>query len=113
MRALEDPQTQPGDYTCFLSSSRLCLEKLNLDQETCIQKSIWQYPEIQEQDQENSSGQTPKLTNPTQHSDTPQEEALRLDLWEISKNPNYSKASVRKAQERTVDGSSGVLTLPA
>ena len=38
------------------------------------------------------------LTNPTQLPDTPQEEALRLDLWEVSKNPNYSKASVRKGK---------------
>ena len=68
---------------------------------------------VQEQDQENGSGQTPKLTHPTQLSDTPQEEALRLDLWEVSKNPNYSKASVRKAQERIVDGFSGVLMLSA
>ena len=34
----------------------------------------------QEQDQENGSGQTPKLTVPNQLSDTPQEEALRLDV---------------------------------
>ena len=74
---------------------------------------VWAISRVQELDQENNSGQTPKLTNPTQLSDTPQEEALRLDLWEVSKNPNYSKASVRKAQERTVDGFSGALTLPA
>ena len=55
-----------------------------------------QYPEYKKLDQENNPGQTPNLTNPTQRSDTPQEEALRLDLWEVSKNPNYSKASVKK-----------------
>ena len=49
---------------------------------------VWAISRVQELDQENNSGQTPKLTNPTQLSDTPQEEALRLDLWEVSKNPN-------------------------
>ena len=57
-----------------------------------------QYPEYKKLDQENNPGQTPKSTNPTQRSDTPQEEALRLDLWEVSKNPNYSKALLKKGK---------------
>ena len=68
----------------------LLFEKIKLEEETCFQKSVWQYPELQEIDQENSSGRTPKLTYPTQLPDTPQEEALGINLWEFPKNPNYT-----------------------
>ena len=57
---------------------------------------VWAISRVQELDQEKSSGWTPKLNRPSQLADTPQEEALRLDLWEVSKNPNYSKAAVKK-----------------
>ena len=40
----ESTQTQPGNNTHSLSSSRLCLEKINLDQETCFQNPSGNIP---------------------------------------------------------------------
>ena len=51
-----------------------------LEEGTCYQDPFWHYPVHKKLDQENGSGKTPKLTHPTQLSDTPQEEALRLDV---------------------------------
>ena len=58
----------------------LCVRHENLHRETCLKIWFGTISRVQELDQENNSGQTPKLTNPTQLSDTPQEEALRLDI---------------------------------
>ena len=33
---------------------------------------------------------------------------MGLDLWEVPKNPNYSKALIKKGTKRTVDGSWGI-----
>ena len=61
-----------------------------------MKNPFWAKFQVQELDQENGFGKTPKLNQPYQLPDTPQEEALGIDLWEFPKNPNYSKASTKK-----------------
>ena len=79
-----------------------------------FQDLVWAISRVQELDQENGRGKTPKLTNPTQLSDTPQEEALRLDVKEVSKNPLLKDIGKEEGTRvGHVDGSSGVLILPA
>ena len=51
-----------------------------LEEGTCFQDLFWSYLIHKKLDHENVLGYTPKLTHPTQLADTPQEEALRLDV---------------------------------
>ena len=76
----EDTQAQPGNnkLTFFISSlfrKKVKLRPGNLLSEIRLAKS-----HAQELDQEKDFGWTPKLPDPTQLADTPQEEALRLDV---------------------------------
>ena len=70
-----------------------------LAQGTCFQDSFWAKSRVQELDHETGSGETPKLTDPAQLADTPQEEALRLDVQEVLKKPNLTLTMVKRAQE--------------
>ena len=63
-------QQEQGTKTTELTLS-LCLRMShrNLAQGTCLQDLVWAISRVQELDQENGSGKTPKLTHPTQLAD--------------------------------------------
>ena len=57
-----------------------------LEEGTCYQDPFWHYPVHKKLDHEKDFSKSHFWPNPTQLTDTPQEEALRLDVQEVLKN---------------------------